>query len=78
MQNKEVLHTREINETAVIVSALRILFRGEYEYMRDSGAMDRAYGILEKHGLIDDDGNMSIPSEIWVLVNADIRQLGTM
>ncbi len=66
-------HTSGIAETAMIVSSLRLLFRGEYSYMKESGAMDRAYGILEKHGLIDEQGNMNIPVEIWVLVNADLR-----
>lgn len=66
-------HTKDIADTANIVSALRLLFRGEHSYMKESGAFDRSWGILQQHGLLDEQGNMNIPVEIWVLVNADLR-----
>lgn len=65
---------KDIAETAMIVSALRILLRNEYNLVNTS-AIDQAFGILEKHGLLDEGGNLNIPQELWVLINADIKQV---
>jgi len=66
--------THETAETLVIVTYLRLLLLPGHFSGATQVIQETANAKLIEHGMVDEKGNLSIPTAIWMLLGSDITQ----
>ena len=65
---------KETAETLTIITYLRLFLLPGHFDLATPVIQETANAKLIEHGLIDENGNLSIPMAIWLLLGKDITQ----